>query len=69
MTFSLNQQQNRTTQTLSYLRVSQISQDLEKDQASILALANELKVGNVTFIEEKVSGKVSWKQRKNCRDN
>ncbi|HEV2339637.1 MAG TPA: recombinase family protein [Patescibacteria group bacterium] len=64
MTFSLNQQQNRTSQTLSYLRVSQASQDLEKDKSSILALANELKLGNVTFIEEKISGKVSWKKRK-----
>lgn len=64
MTFSLNQQQNRTPQTLSYLRVSQVSQDLQKDKASILALANELKLGNVTFIEEKISGKVTWKNRK-----
>lgn len=64
MTFSLNQQQNRTPQTRSYLRVSQLSQDLEKDKSSILALANELKLGNVTFFEEKISGKVSWQQRK-----
>lgn len=64
MTYSLNKQQNRIPQTYSYLRVSQISQDLEKDKSSILALANELKLGNVTFIEEKISGKVSWQQRK-----
>ncbi len=64
MTISLNKQENRTPQTRSYLRVSQISQDLEKDKASILALANELKLGNVTFIEEKISGKISWQQRK-----
>ena len=64
MTFTLNEQQNRTNQTLSYLRVSQISQDLQKDKASILALANELKLGNVTFIEEKISGKISWNNRK-----
>jgi DNA invertase Pin-like site-specific DNA recombinase len=64
MTFSLNQQQNRTPQAYSYLRVSQASQDLEKDKSSILALANELKLGHVTFFEEKISGKVSWKQRK-----
>lgn len=64
MTFSLNSQSNRTSKTFSYLRVSQLSQDLEKDKASILALANELKLGNVNFFEEKISGKVSWKQRK-----
>ena len=64
MTFSLNSQTKHTPQTYSYLRVSQLSQDLEKDKLSILALANEMKLGNVSFIEEKVSGKVSWKQRK-----
>lgn len=64
MTYSLNQPSKRTPQTFSYLRVSQVSQDLEKDKASILALANELKLGNVIFYEEKISGKVSWKQRK-----
>lgn len=64
MTYSLNQQLNSIPKTYSYLRVSQASQDLEKDKLSILALANELKLGNVTFYEEKISGKVSWKQRK-----
>lgn len=60
MTFLLNQQ----SKTYSYLRVSQATQDLDKDKSSILGLANELKLGNVTFIEEKISGKVSWKNRK-----
>lgn len=64
MTFLLNQQPNHTPQTYSYLRVSQVSQDLDKDKLSILALANELRLGNVAFYEEKVSGRVSWKERK-----
>jgi len=63
-TFSLNQQANRTPQVYSYLRVSQLSQDLEKDKASILALANEMKLGHVQFFEEKISGKISWQKRK-----
>lgn len=64
MTFSPTRQSNRIPNTYSYLRVSQVSQDLEKDKLSILALANELKLGNVTFVEEKISGKISWKDRK-----
>jgi DNA invertase Pin-like site-specific DNA recombinase len=49
--------------TIAYLRVSTIDQDLEKNKAEILQLANDKKLGHVEFIEEKVSGKVSWKQR------
>ena len=58
-TFLLN-----SPNTVAYLRVSQATQDLEKDKSSILALANELKLGNVSFFEEKISGRVSWKERK-----
>ena len=50
--------------TIAYLRVSSTDQDLEKDKASILHLANEKDMGKVTFVEEKVSGSVSWKKRK-----
>lgn len=50
--------------TIAYLRVSTVDQDVEKDKASTLFLANELKLGNVEFVEEKVSGKVSWRKRK-----
>lgn len=49
--------------TIAYLRVSTIDQDIEKNKAEILQLANDKKLGHVEFIEEKVSGKVSWKQR------
>lgn len=49
---------------VAYLRVSTVDQDVEKDKASILFLANELKLGNVEFVEEKISGKVSWRKRK-----
>jgi DNA invertase Pin-like site-specific DNA recombinase len=51
-------------QTLGYLRVSTDDQDLEKNKADILKLANEKNLGRVQFIEETVSGRVSWKKRK-----
>ena len=64
MEFSLKQQSNRTTRTFSYLRVSTAFQDNEKNKAEILSLANTKCLGHVEFIEEKVSGKISWKDRK-----
>ena len=50
--------------TVGYLRVSTIDQDTEKNKAEILDLANEKQFGHVKFVEEKVSGKKSWKERK-----
>lgn len=50
--------------TVAYLRVSTLDQNLEKNKADILYLANEKNLGQVEFLEEKVSGKVSWRQRK-----
>jgi DNA invertase Pin-like site-specific DNA recombinase len=51
-------------QTISYLRVSTEGQDTEKNKMDVLKLANEKKLGQVEFVEEKVSGKISWKKRK-----
>jgi DNA invertase Pin-like site-specific DNA recombinase len=51
-------------QTIGYLRVSTIDQNTEKNKAEILSLANNKHFGHVEFVEEKVSGKVSWKERK-----
>ena len=50
--------------TVSYLRVSTIEQDTEKNKMEILKLANEKDFGQVVFVEEKASGKKSWKERK-----
>ncbi|RZK32593.1 MAG: resolvase, partial [Hymenobacter sp.] len=50
--------------TIAYLRVSTLDQNLEKNKADILHLANDKNLGKVEFVEEKVSGKLSWKQRK-----
>jgi len=50
--------------TTAYLRVSTIDQDLEKNKADILLLANKLELGQVRWVEEKVSGTVPWRKRK-----
>ena len=63
MTFSSNTSQN-DPKTVAYLRVSTIDQDIEKNKAAILALANTKVLGHVQFVEEKISGKISWKKRK-----
>lgn len=49
--------------TIGYLRVSTAEQDLEKNKADILKLANEKQLGHVEWIEEKVSGTKDWKTR------
>jgi DNA invertase Pin-like site-specific DNA recombinase len=59
MTISSN-----SPKTTAYLRVSTIDQDIEKNKADILKLANSLELGHVHFAEEKVSGKISWRRRK-----
>lgn len=50
--------------TVGYLRVSTEAQDLDKNRADILALANREDLGRVAFIQEKVSGKTPWRKRK-----
>lgn len=50
--------------TTAYLRVSTIDQDIEKNKAAILDLANSKHLGHVEFVEEKISGTVPWRQRK-----
>jgi DNA invertase Pin-like site-specific DNA recombinase len=48
-----------------YLRVSTIDQDTEKNKSDILSFANSKGfIGQVKFIEEKISGLKSWKKRK-----
>jgi len=48
---------------IAYLRVSTTDQDLEKNKAEILHMANEQDLGRVAWIEETVSGTVSWRKR------
>lgn len=52
------------TKTVSYLRVSTEEQDTEKNKADVLKFANDRDFGKVQFVEEKVSGTKSWKERK-----
>ncbi len=67
MTFSSNllaETSMDTFKTVGYLRVSTADQDLEKNKAAILKLANDEDLGKVHFVEERASGKVSWRKRK-----
>jgi DNA invertase Pin-like site-specific DNA recombinase len=50
--------------TTAYLRVSTADQNTEKNKADVLAFANDRDFGKVEFVEEKVSGAKSWKDRK-----
>jgi DNA invertase Pin-like site-specific DNA recombinase len=49
--------------TIAYLRTSTIDQDIEKNKAAMVALATSKQLGTVRFVEETVSGKVSWRDR------
>jgi DNA invertase Pin-like site-specific DNA recombinase len=55
---------NTAPKTIAYLRVSSVDQDIGKNKAAILALSNEKDFGKVHFVEETISGKVSWRSRK-----
>ena len=50
--------------TTAYLRVSSIDQNFDKNRADILRLANEKGLGQVQFVEDQASGKISWRNRK-----
>ena len=49
---------------IGYLRVSTQDQNTEKFKSAILLFSNDKGFGNVQFVEEVISGKVNWKQRK-----
>jgi DNA invertase Pin-like site-specific DNA recombinase len=49
---------------IGYLRVSTQEQDLEKNKADILMLANSKDLGKVQWLEEKISGTLDWRKRK-----
>ena len=54
----------KSSRTIAYIRVSTSNQDTEKNKADILMMANDKNLGSVRFVEEKASGKKSWKERK-----
>ena len=49
---------------IAYLRVSTLDQDLEKFKKDIKVFAHDKDFGKVEFVEEKVSGRKNWKDRK-----
>ena len=60
--------ENNTTKsapkTVAYLRVSTLDQDIGKNKADILHFANHRDLGKVHFVEEIVSGRKPWRERK-----
>ena len=50
--------------TIGFIRVSTLDQDTEKNKIDILQFANHMQLGNVSFVEEKVSGTKDYKKRK-----
>jgi DNA invertase Pin-like site-specific DNA recombinase len=54
----------QTPKTIAYLRVSTNDQDTEKNKLEVLKLAHERDLEKVEFVEEKVSSKIPWKERK-----
>lgn len=49
---------------IAYLRVSTADQDTEKFKADVLRFANDRRFGTVDFMEEHVSGRKPWRERK-----
>ena len=50
--------------TYGYVRVSTDKQETENQRYEVFKYANRKKLGNVEFVEETVSGRKSWKDRK-----
>lgn len=51
-------------QTIAYLRISTLDQDLEKNKADILRFANDHDLGKVHFVEDVASGRTPWRARR-----
>lgn len=47
----------------AYLRVSTDQQDLQNQKFGILDYCNKNQIGDIKFIEDKTSGKISWQER------
>ncbi|MBU2551696.1 MAG: recombinase family protein, partial [Proteobacteria bacterium] len=50
--------------TVAYIRVSTDRQDVDNQRLEILNLVNERGLGKAGFVEETVSGRQSWRERK-----
>lgn len=51
----------KSPKTIAYLRVSTTDQDLEKNKFDILQLANEKGLGQVQWVEEKITSTLGRK--------
>jgi DNA invertase Pin-like site-specific DNA recombinase len=49
---------------IAYLRVFTLEQDIEKNKSEILFLAHDKALEKIEFVEEKISGRIHWRQRK-----
>ena len=49
---------------IAYLRVSTDRQDADNQKHGILEYANARGISNLTFVEDTVSGKIKWRERK-----
>lgn len=49
--------------TIAYLRVSTAEQNIGKNKNDILHLANDKALGQVEWVEEQASGRLSWRKR------
>lgn len=56
-------QATRTPRVIGYLRVSTEDQDVEKNKADILRVANDKGIGPVEWRDEKISGTKDWRKR------
>jgi len=52
------------SKTVAYLRVSTDKQDVENQKLEILNLVNEKGLGKVEFVEDVVTGRKTWRDRK-----
>ncbi len=50
--------------TIGFIRVSKLDQDTEKNKVDMLQFAHLKQLGNIQFVEEKVSGTKDYKKRK-----
>jgi DNA invertase Pin-like site-specific DNA recombinase len=50
--------------TIAYVRVSTDRQDVENQRLEILKLVNDKGLGKVDFVEETISGRTSWRDRR-----
>jgi DNA invertase Pin-like site-specific DNA recombinase len=52
------------SKTYGYLRISTVLQDLDKNKLAIFEFCDQKNLGKIKFIEETISGTVSFKKRK-----